>query len=504
MLMRRWFAFGLTSALALMAPALAAEHASTFEPAACDFHGVGTEWSKTQHVECGWLTAPEIHGSKSSKQLKLWVAIARAPLAKRKVDSILYLHGGPGIATVDTWFPFFPDSVAWGAFRETRDIVFFDQRGTGRSQPPLCAALKSELEKIDRDNQAPVPRLDATIAAYVKCRKAMLAAGQNPGAYTSLETMQDAEDLRLALGVPEWNVYGTSYGTFVALQYLRANPASIRSAILDSTYPPNSAVWAEQITTTAKAFEAVERACQRDAACASRFPDIKGQLAKAVKRLDAHPLAHEQGSIDGGRFVAALWTMLVRAKSALFVPLAVDLAASGDDKVVRRLVAIYAGSDSFGDYSPAQSMAVNCHEGGRRADAIREAMRRYPDLGGHEPADDMDRICAAFQPVLAAPEQFSPVVSDKPVLLYTGEFDPATPFEDTLQAGRFLSRGTIVQVTGASHAPFYTDECTRGIAHSFLLAPSSSPDLKCLAERARPKFELQDIETFLHAMESKG
>jgi pimeloyl-ACP methyl ester carboxylesterase len=435
--------------------------------------------------------------------MRLWVAIARAPAGARKADSILYLHGGPGIATVDTWFPFFPDSVAWGAFRETRDIVFFDQRGTGRSQPILCPALKADLQSIDRAAPLPAARLVATVDAYAKCRRIMLAAGAEPAEYTSLETVEDAEDLRRALGVREWNVYGTSYGTFVALLYLRAHPGSIRAAILDSPYPPNSTAWAEQITVTAKAYDAVERACHRNAACATRFPDISGRLRKAVARLDAHPLDRPEGPIDGAKFVEALWPMLVRGKSALMVPLAIDLAAAGDDSVVRRLVAIYGGEDSFGDFSAAQAMAINCHEGGLSTSATRAAMRLFPHLGGNDLPESADRVCKAFQPRLAAPSLFAPVASDKPVLAYTGEFDPATPTEDTWNATRFLSRSTVVQVAGASHAPFYQDECTRGIAHAFLSAPDRVPDTQCMEKRPEAIFELSDIKGFLSAMEAK-
>ena len=500
--MRQLCALVLACSVGLTPLSLAAKNTSAFTPAPCAFQGVGKQWGTAQQVECGWLTVPESRASSSARHLKLWVAIARAPRDTRKADSILYLHGGPGIATVDTWFPFFPDSVAWGAFRETRDIVFFDQRGTGRSQPLLCPALKKELEEIDKGDQTASSRLDATVAAYAKCRRTMASAHQNPGAYTSAETVQDAEDLRKALGVPEWNVYGTSYGSFVALLYLRAHPAAIRSAILDSPYPPNSMAWAEQITTTARAYEAVERACQRVAACASRFPDIRGRLIQAVTRLDAQPIAREKGPIDGSRFVSTLWTMLVNAESSLYVPLAIDLAASGDEAVVSRLVAIYGGNDTFGDDSPAQAMAVNCHEGGRRTESTREATRRHPEFAGNDPAEGLDRICETFQPVHVAPELFSPVVSDKPVLLYSGDFDPATPLEDALQASRFLSRGTIVPVAGASHAPFYSDECTRGIAHAFLLAPKSTPDLSCLQRRKPATFQLEGMEAFLGSMET--
>ncbi|MEO6444018.1 MAG: alpha/beta hydrolase [Gemmatimonadaceae bacterium] len=456
-----------------------------------------------QRVDCGWLTVPESRSATTGKHLRLWVAIARAPIGTRRADAILYLHGGPGIGTVDTWFPFFPDGVAWRAFRETRDIVFFDQRGTGRSQPVLCPSLAADLAQVERTATNPSPRLEATVAAYAKCRQALVSNGVSLSAYRSQETVEDAEDLRVALGVPAWNIYGTSYGSFVALQYLRAHPASIRAEILDSPYPPNAATWAEQVTTTARAYEALERACHRSNDCASRFPDIRARLIEAVKRLDAHPIPRPEGAINGGVFVGALWPMLVRTRSALFVPLAIDLAASGDDATVRRLVSIYGGGGSFGDYSHAQAMAINCHEGGRTTLPTREALLRYPYLAGNDLAEGVDRICAAFQPVLAAPSQFAPVASDKPVLVYSGEFDPATPTEDVWNTTRFLARSTVVQVPGASHSPFYTDACTRGIAHAFLSAPDSAPDTRCLEKRVLAAFPLQGMDAFLKSLEEK-
>ena len=149
-------------------------------------------------------------------------------------------------------------------------------------------------------------------------------------------------------------------------------------------------------------------------------------------------------------------------------------------------------------------MAVTCHESlaGGSERAVREAMRRYPYLvGGDALPERQDRICDAWQPHRAAVETFAPVSSAVPVLLFTGEFDPATPPEDAFQAARFLTRSTIVQVRGASHAPMHADDCTRSIAERFLEDPSQ-PDTGCLRARPPFRFATDGLGAFLDERES--
>ena len=91
-----------------------------FEPAPCGFLGVPADWAAGQRVECGWLHVPESRGKPGSRTLKLWVAIARAEATDRREDPILYIHGGPGYATVDYFFPYFPKSKTWPACRGSK------------------------------------------------------------------------------------------------------------------------------------------------------------------------------------------------------------------------------------------------------------------------------------------------------------------------------------------------------------------------------------------------
>lgn len=491
--------------LAWSLSAAAAGASPAFEPAPCAFKDVPADWAVRNRVDCGWLHVSESRDKPDSRKLRLWVAIARADTADKRADPLLYIHGGPGYATVDYFFPNFPKGKTWPGFRKTRDIVFFDQRGTGRSEPAFCPELSKAMQEIQQAAPPAREALDRSTAAFAACRPKMLAQGFDFSAYGSTATVEDAEDLRRALGIARWNVYGISYGTLVGMEYLRRHPGSLRATILDSLFPPNSPRGAEQITSTASAYQALQRACALDAACRTRFPDILGSLQQAVARLDDKPLPRpEGGRITGGTLRDAMWMMLVRTPTAPWVPLAVERAAAGDEAVIRKLDALFGGTGGFGDYSFGQAIAVNCFEvvGGSATDSMRVAMQRYPYLAARDAiASEFDELCAAWQTQRAPIEFHAPVRSNVPVLLYGGEFDPATPYDDAVLAGKNLPNGTLVYVPGASHAAFALDDCTRGIAHAFLAAPGRKPDLACLAQRKAVVFPAEGLIEFLKSME---
>lgn len=496
--------------LALPMLAGAGEAVPVFQPAACKFAGVPANWANKNRIECGWLQVRESRDKPDSRMLKLWVAIARAEAADKRDDPILYLNGGPGVATVDYFFPHVltnPQSKTWPVFRKERDLVFLDQRGSGRSDPAFCPELNQTLGQVLKDAPPAREALDRSKAAYAACRTKMLAQGMDFTAYNSSTTVEDAEDLRRALGIGQWNIYGISYGSLVGMEYLRRHPESLRAAILDSVYPPNSPNGAEQITSTARSYEAVQRACTLDPGCRERFPDILGTLRQAVERLNAAPLIRpEGGRITGDTLRGIAWMMLVRSKTVPWVPLALERAAAGDEAVIRKLDDQFGGLDGgFGDISMGQNMAIWCYEvvgGARTAETVRLALQRYPYLAARDAiASELDETCNAWQPERASLAFQTPVHSEVPTLLYGGEFDPATPYDDAVLAARNLPNATLVYARGASHASFTLDECTRGIAHAFLATPSEQPDLACLARRKDTVFPTEGLMAFLTSQE---
>jgi pimeloyl-ACP methyl ester carboxylesterase len=130
-------------------------------------------------------------------------------------------------------------------------------------------------------------------------------------------------------------------------------------------------------------------------------------------------------------------------------------------------------------------------------------MRRYPYLAARDAiAGEYDELCAAWQAQRAPLDFHAPVHSDVPVLLYGGEFDPATPYDDAVLAGKNLPNATLVFVPGASHAAFTLDDCTRGIAHAFLASPTDAPDLACLRQHPATTFPTEGLLEFLEAQGS--
>ncbi len=149
----------------------------------------------------------------------------------------------------------------------TRDLVVFDQRGTGTSGPLKCTALS--------DATAPISTVIPGCAAQI---------GATRGLYTTDDSVYDIEQLRKALGYSQLVLYGTSYGTKVALRYAAEYPANVAALVLDSTVTPNGPDAFDQ-----SSYQAVPRILSE--LCASgACPGIPDPLADLEKVLVAKQL----------------------------------------------------------------------------------------------------------------------------------------------------------------------------------------------------------------------
>jgi pimeloyl-ACP methyl ester carboxylesterase len=78
------------------------------------------------------------------------------------------------------------------------------------------------------------------VEAMLRCRDRLIQEGIDLSAYNSAASAADVNDLRIALGYDQVNLYGVSYGSRLALTVMRDYPGILRSVILDSTYPPEA------------------------------------------------------------------------------------------------------------------------------------------------------------------------------------------------------------------------------------------------------------------------
>ena len=205
--------------------------------------------------------------------VNLAVAIIHAGGVRPRTDPILYLEGGPGgsaLADPDYWLE--------SLLHTSRDIILLDQRGTGFSLPSLdCPETDAYTKEEDYG-------YDSMVAAATACRDRLTLDGVDLAQYNSANSAADVEDLRLALGIDKWNLYGVSYGTRLALTVMRYFPAGVRSVVLDSVYPPNVKGYTEDPANSIAAIEKLTQGVRRRRGMCRRLPQPQAALLSCGSR----------------------------------------------------------------------------------------------------------------------------------------------------------------------------------------------------------------------------
>lgn len=465
----------------------------------CNKIGLDTAWARTNKVSC-YLIPVEKDISKSSIG-KFYLAAAVAPsLATTNEAPLLYLHGGPGIATLGN-VPKYLQSKTWKDIREKRALIFFDYRGTGFSEPALCPGMIDSLAVFSKTNPSAKQKKDYEISLYKNCRQLHLREGIDVSSFSAMQLAADAEAIRKSLQIVDWNVYGVSFGTTVALNMIRNYSKHIKAVILDSPFPPN-APWLDFVRPFDTCFKVLENNIAADPIAATAFPAVRNDFVKGIKRLNNVPFKVKYGTysydVTGDDFAWGIWSALLSPKAIPLVPLAIKEVANGNDSILSKLIAVFSQPNTYGKFSATQSKAIMCYEGRPRKPGDSEASLRkqYPDFASFISAFD-EAICKVWRPDIATEKTFEPVVSNVPVLILSGEYDPVCPPVFGNITAATLSKSFHLVVPAASHAAIHADDCIRNIAVSFLLDPSIRPDDKCVRERMKINFVTADLKKSL-------
>ncbi len=284
---------------------------SSFEYTDCPF-----DIPSDENIECGYLIVPENRQANNGNTIALAVAIFYSWSDSPQPDPIIYLEGGPGgsaLTGADLWL----DSV----FRNDRDIIVFDQRGTGFSEPSLNCVELDEDEGVE---------------AVLDCQDRLFSEGIDLTAYNSRENAADVNDLQIALGYDQVNLYGVSYGTRLALTVLRDHPEGLRSVILDSVYPPNIDTNYNVAIDTYNLMTLMFDDCESDAVCSSEFPDLENRFYDALDELDENPALVEEPEFGeeielySADVLDLLFEQLQTTELISAIPASLDALANGD------------------------------------------------------------------------------------------------------------------------------------------------------------------------------
>ena len=478
-----------------------------FEEAPCPFTA---DPKALEQMRCGYVTVLENRSAPDGRRLKLSVAILKRLSRKPRPDPVVVLAGGPGSPLVTAA----PGVAIAGsvqgdvanqmvakaliqALRADRDVIFYDQRGVGFSEPKMCPEEDANWAPRGEGATERRARLPEVAA---RCGDSMRRAGLDLAQYNSAVSARDLQDLRRALGYERWNLFGHSYGSRLALVAMRDAPQGIRSVLISGVYPPNVASWFNRPAWIFDVLQRVSAACAAQPACNAAFPDVKNTLWQTVDQLNREPwtrqLPRRSGRIDsftttGATFTARLATTLRTPTGVSTVPMLVHAMRARDETVLNALMRQPAATGEENEpVSRGMHLTVQCFEEAplNTVELRERARREYPPvlLDGGVFSDPS--ICAGLHSFRGKPEHAVLVDSEIPTLIVTGEFDPTTHRSNGPIVQRSLKNSQLADVPGAGHSGAFDHECTRAMARDFLNAPFEKRDMSCLRAIPPPRF----------------
>jgi pimeloyl-ACP methyl ester carboxylesterase len=338
-------------------------------------------------------------------------------------DPIIVLDGGPGLGSTDR-------AVEWARhlniFRHERNIILFDQRGTGGSNPLPC-------RRLGNPEEAQTYLEDMFPEEYVeRCRKE-LDLWFDLRYYHTTIAMEDIHELRAALGYDLINLYGASYGSHSAAVYLNNFPETVRAAILEVPGYPSSLYPSTLAQDTEVVLQRLFLDCAADPDCAADYPDFMDEFYAVLDRVRQNPvMVNITNPINGqpetvffpyNTLIAALRSMLYSTYSQRWIPAFIHWAYRGNySPLVEWEVEGLHSSNTTLKFGLL--LCVTCTESIPYIDFETARAEAAGTMMGTYRLDQQERACDLWERGEIPAGFHDPPHWNVPTLLISGELDP--------------------------------------------------------------------------------
>ena len=435
-------------------------------------------------ARCGVLKVPEDRTQPGGATIDLSIAVVPALNRRSQAAPLFLLAGGPGQGATAMYTSY---AAAFARVNRNHDIVLVDQRGTGKSAPLSC--------DYPDDWQAPDDAMAALRQATLAC---LHKYGDRVRFYTSSAAVADLAAVREALGFPAIDLYGVSYGTRVAQLYMRRYPRSIHAVILDGVTFPEQAIGPDTPLDGQRALDIIVTRCEESQDCAGAYPQLRQDL-EALRRQfgpQKSPITIDDPNsglplkieFNRGMLNASLRFLSYTAAQASLLPTLVHRAYGG---AIAPLAAqtIMTARQVGDQLASGMQNSVICSEDVpffTAANIDRAAISRT--YQGADQLDGLIEICKLWPRGPMDPDLHSPLQSDIPTLLLSGEADPVTPPADAERAARGLARHRHLILSGEGHGQVATGCVPRLMAEFLDAAAPDRLDAACLERHSSAPF----------------
>ncbi|QUN05859.1 alpha/beta fold hydrolase [Shewanella yunxiaonensis] len=376
----------------------------------------------SDRLRCGSVEVAENPNKPDGRKIAIHYVVIPAIKNLAPQEAVLGIAGGPGQSAIDNAAGF---ERMLSKVHQHRDILLIDQRGTGQSNPLACDS-DNLTEMLAHDDEA------VDIAAETRKCKQQLQSHADITQYGSEQALQDFEAVRHHLGYQKLHLYGVSYGTRMAQLYMRDYPQALSTVTLDGVVPMQQSVLAIG-SAIARAQTLVISDCEQDALCGKTFPKLRQELQELSESLHQypvmekihHPVTGETAllTLTRDKLLGALRLALYSPSIRALIPFAIHQAYRKNYQPLLGLLSLQSGAI---DLAMGMHAAVVCGEDWPR---LTSAQRQQAEQSvvGKVMLQSIDESCPIWQ-IPPAPKEFgTPIASNIPTLLLSGEKDPATP-----------------------------------------------------------------------------
>jgi pimeloyl-ACP methyl ester carboxylesterase len=474
-------------------PTAAASQAPSATPAAdlSKFYQQKIAWSGCGGgFQCGKLTVPMTYAQPTGATIQLAVIRLRASDPSKRIGSLVLNPGGPGGSGVD-YARAAPGIIA-ASLRARYDVVGFDPRGVGASDPVHCLTDKLTDAELSADATPDTPAEVNTLAGLAK-QFADGCATMSPALYQHIGTVDVARDvdvLRAALGDKKLYWFGSSYGTFIGATYADLFPTNVGRMVLDGAIDP-TLTNSELARGQAKGFEVALQRFVEDCAVETDCPLPKGTAAGLARiraffaQLNVKPL-----STKGGRPLTEALAMNAVLSYLYFPPtdweqLRYGLASAfaGDGSVLLGLLDDRLNRGHNGHYQDNSLDALNAVNALDHTDRPGPAQiavlaqqwaKEAPTWGAFMAWSNLP-FAYWEAPATDAPHRIT-APGSPPILVVGTTYDPATPYPWAQALAKQLSKGVLLTRIGDGHTAYgMGSDCIDNAVNTYLLTGATPP-----------------------------
>jgi len=442
-------------------------------------------------ARCGTITVPQDRQAPNDRRLVpvvLPVVLYANPSAHG--TPVVFLAGGPGESAIDGVQQVLLRTPTGQMLIRERPIIAFDRRGvptaTGRTSPDLGSVPFTP--RYPRALATGSLRDSAGAAAA-----ALRSDGVEPRNFTTLAALDDIADVIHALGYQRVILFGVSYGTRDALQFMHRHPDMVESVVLDGVAPPSAANILDSATVSNAGIQIVARIiadCRRDPSCSAEYSD----LPDAVRRLATDSLVILRRTANFP--VAGGWKTLAAHNTSVFSVLGLASSSDAVRAEVPLVIVDFANGDTLHAELSAQVLAAAASDPALAPwHQERVPLVRFIAFCGDRPLGEPylgDRsLCDRLRVPFSGPQAIATISSDIPALLISSGDDAQTPLSLAVDAARTLSRSQRVLFPSVGHVAFprpVSMACAAVVIESFLTAPNQPAATGCV-ESVAPAFE---------------